>query len=173
MTGQHPLAIFVTGVAGCGKSTVGRLLAERLHAPFLEGDDFHGPANVAKMASGTPLTDEDRWPWLDRLAAAASAAAAGGAPVIVSCSALRRAYRARLEAALPGPAAFVQLAVDRAEIERRLAARTDHFMPPALIASQFDALEPLDPAPLAFALNAALPVETLCDAIMGQLALDR
>ena len=157
--------IFITGPAGCGKSTVGRLLAARLALPFLEGDDFHGADNVAKMAAGTPLTDEDRWPWLDRIAAAAASA-----PAVVSCSALRRIYRGRLLAALGGKAVFVQLIADPSEIVRRVALRTDHFMPPALVASQLATLEPLDPAEPGLILDAALPPSDLAAVIADWLS---
>lgn len=129
------------GVSGSGKSTVGRMLAEALSLPFADADDFHPPANIAKMRAGTPLTDEDRWPWLDALGAWLAAQPAGG---VVACSALKRAYRDRLRAALPG-LRLLFLHGDPALIAARQAARPGHFMPPALMASQFATLEP--PAP--------------------------
>ncbi len=146
-------AVVVMGVSGSGKSTVGAELARLLGARFVDGDDLHPPANRAKMAAGTPLTDEDRWPWLERvretlavgLAAAAPADAApvaGG--VVVACSALRRAYRDLLRGAGPG-VGFVYLEVARAEIEERLGQRHGHFFPPALVASQFATLEAPSP----------------------------
>ncbi len=100
------LRIVLMGVAGCGKSSVGAALSERLGIPYRDGDDLHPPANVAKMAAGTPLGDADRWPWLDRVAAVLAA----GAPVIVGCSALRRAYRDRLRNGAGAPVRFVHLA---------------------------------------------------------------
>lgn len=133
--------IVVMGVAGAGKSTVGPLLAVALGVPFADGDAFHPPANVAKMAAGTPLTDEDRWPWL--AAIGAWLAAQEGAGAVVACSALRRAYRDRLREACPG-LRFVHLAGERALIGARLAARAGHFMPAGLLDSQFATLE--DPA---------------------------
>lgn len=132
--------VVVMGVAGTGKSTVGRLLAEALAVPYAEADAFHPPANIAKMSSGTPLDDTDRAPWLDAIGSwAHSRSGLGG---VVSCSALKRAYRDRLRAAAPG-VFFLHLVGDRALISRRMAQRQDHFMPPALLDSQFATLEPL------------------------------
>lgn len=134
------MRVVLMGVAGCGKSTVGSALSAATDIPCLDGDDLHLAANVAKMAAGTPLTDEDRWPWLDRVAAALARP-----PLIVGCSALRLAYRDRIRAGAGGPLRFVHLAGDRALIAARMAARTGHYMPPALLDSQFAALEPPGP----------------------------
>ncbi|TDC78495.1 gluconokinase [Streptomyces hainanensis] len=128
------------GVAGSGKTTVGELLAARLGVTYAEADDFHPPANIAKMSAGTPLDDDDRAPWLDAIGAWAHDHAAEGG--VVSCSALKRAYRDRLRAAAPG-LFFVHLAGDRALVGARMAARAGHFMPTALLDSQFAALQPL------------------------------
>jgi carbohydrate kinase (thermoresistant glucokinase family) len=128
------------GVSGCGKSTVGAALARRLGWRFLDADDFHPAANVAKMRAGVPLTDEDRWPWLDRIAGELHALSAAAVDAVLACSALRQAYRDRL-----GPAAalrFVHLRGDAPTIERRLAARQHRYMPATLLASQFATLEP-------------------------------
>ncbi|WP_264201962.1 gluconokinase [Streptomyces antimicrobicus] len=130
------------GVSGTGKTTVGRLLAAALGLPYAEGDDFHPRANVLKMASGVPLDDADRWPWLDAVGAWARGTGPGGG--VVAASALKRRYRDRLRAARPATV-FVHLAGDRALIGRRMAARTGHFMPTSLLDSQFAALEPLGP----------------------------
>ncbi|MEU9104292.1 gluconokinase [Streptomyces xanthophaeus] len=133
--------IVVMGVAGTGKTTVGRLLAEALGIPYAEGDAFHPAANVAKMSAGTPLDDADRWPWLDAIGAwIRNRGAARGA--VVSASALKRAYRDRLRAAAPRTV-FVHLAGERPLIEERMAARKGHFMPTTLLDSQFATLEPL------------------------------
>ncbi|UNS98007.1 gluconokinase [Streptomyces tubbatahanensis] len=132
--------VVVMGVAGTGKTTVGRLLAEDLDVPYAEADAFHPPANVAKMSAGTPLDDTDRAPWLDAIGAWAHDHAEHGG--VVSCSALKRAYRDRLRAAAPH-LVFVHLTGDRALIGRRMAERADHFMPVALLDSQFATLEPL------------------------------
>ncbi|KAF4408132.1 gluconokinase [Streptomyces lycii] len=135
-----PHVVVVMGVSGTGKSTVGRLLADRLGVPYAEADEFHPPANIAKMSAGSPLDDSDREPWLDAIGAwAASRTGLGG---VVSCSALKRVYRDRLRAAAPG-LFFVHLAGDRELIAGRLARREDHFMPGALLDSQFTTLEPL------------------------------
>ncbi len=134
----------VMGVSGTGKSTLGAALAAHLGRPFLEGDAFHPPANVAKMAAGVALTDDDRLPWLDALAAAMSRHAAAGRSTVVACSALRRAYRDRLRAA-PGRVRFVHVTVTPDELARRMSTRPGHFMPPSLLASQLATLEPLAP----------------------------
>ncbi|MHC0430561.1 gluconokinase [Streptomyces sp. O3] len=132
--------VVVMGVSGAGKSAVGELLAAELDVPYAEADGFHPAANLAKMAFGTPLEDEDRWPWLDSIAEWVKEQEGHGG--VVSCSALKRAYRDRLRAAAPG-LAFVHLSGDRALIAERQAAREDHFMPSSLLDSQFAALEPL------------------------------
>jgi gluconokinase len=129
--------IVIMGVSGCGKSSVGEALAARLSIPYRDGDDLHPPANVGKMRSGVPLTDDDRWPWLDRVAQVL----ATEAPVIVGCSALRRAYRDRLRSGAGGPVQFIHLTGNREVIAARMAARTGHYMPPSLLDSQFAALE--------------------------------
>jgi gluconokinase len=137
-----PQVVVVMGVAGTGKTTIGALLAARLGVPYAEGDDFHPPANIAKMSAGVPLTDEDRWPWLDAIGDWAHGRAGLGG--VVSCSALKRSYRDRLRAAAPG-LVFVHLAGDRSLIEERMSQRQGHFMPTALLDSQFATLQPLEP----------------------------
>ncbi|MFI7502059.1 gluconokinase [Streptomyces sp. NPDC049687] len=139
---RTPHVVAVMGVAGTGKTTIGALLAARLGVPYAEGDDFHPPANIAKMSAGTPLDDADRWPWLDAIGSWAHGRAGHGG--VVSCSALKRSYRDRLRAAAPG-LVFVHLAGDRALIEDRMAHRRGHFMPAALLDSQFATLQPLGP----------------------------
>ncbi|MFG2292151.1 gluconokinase [Streptomyces sp. NPDC048603] len=135
--------LVVMGVAGCGKTTVGRLLAAALGLPYAEGDAFHPAVNIGKMTAGVPLDDADRRPWLDAVGAWAGARGRPGAGGgVVSASALKRIYRDRLRAAAPG-AAFVHLTGDRELIAGRLAARTGHFMPASLLDSQFAALEGL------------------------------
>jgi gluconokinase len=136
-------AIVVMGVSGCGKSTLGALLARHLAWPFEDGDGFHPPQNVEKMRAGTPLTDEDRRPWLDALAARIARARGDGTGVVLACSALKRAYRDRLRAGL-ADIRFLHLTGDPALIMARQAARTGHYMPASLIASQFATLEPPD-----------------------------
>jgi carbohydrate kinase (thermoresistant glucokinase family) len=150
---MRPAAIIVMGVSGSGKSTIGALLAEALGWPFADADGFHPAANVAKMAAGQPLTDEDRWPWLDAIAAHIGASRTAGQPVVVACSALRRAYRERLRAG-HGDLIFLHLAGAPEVIATRQAARQGHFMPPSLMASQFATLE--DPAAEADAVTVSV-----------------
>ncbi|HZU94956.1 MAG TPA: gluconokinase [Microbacterium sp.] len=137
-----PIVLVVMGVSGSGKSTVAGMLAGRLGWDLEEGDDLHPAANVEKMAAGVPLTDEDRWPWLDKISAWIQLHTASGTPGIVTCSALRRVYRDRLSG--PG-VAFVHLDGSRDAIATRLSNRLDHFMPQSLLGSQFATLEPLEP----------------------------
>ncbi|MEU5916515.1 gluconokinase [Streptomyces sp. NPDC004288] len=135
-----PPVVVVMGVAGTGKTTIGPLVAEALGFPYAEGDDFHPAANVAKMSAGTPLDDTDRGPWLDAIGEWAHGRAGLGG--VVSSSALKRTYRDRLRAAAPG-VVFLHLTGDRELIEGRMAARRGHFMPTALLDSQFATLQPL------------------------------
>lgn len=148
---QH---LVVMGVSGSGKTTVGLALAAALGRDFAEGDDFHPPANVAKMAAGTPLDDDDRGPWLDAIG---GWLAARSEPAVVSCSALKRAYRDRLRGFAPG-ILFVHLVVDPATVRARVAGREGHFMPASLVGSQFEALEPLGADEPGIAVDASLPV---------------
>ncbi len=135
-----PPVLVIMGVSGSGKSTVAGVLAGRLGWDLEEGDDLHPPANVAKMAGGVPLTDADRWPWLDSVAHWIAERAEAGRPGIITCSALKRSYRDRLR----GPnVVFVHLDGSRDTLERRLNARLDHFMPSSLLDSQLSTLEPL------------------------------
>ncbi|MHB9862871.1 gluconokinase [Streptomyces sp. YIM S03343] len=135
-----PHVVVVMGVAGTGKTTVGPLLAARLGVPYAEGDDFHPQANIDRMTAGVPLTDDDRRPWLDAIGGWAHGRAGLGG--VVSCSALKRSYRDRLRATAPG-LVFVHLTGDRRLIEDRMAHRQGHFMPTALLDSQFGTLQPL------------------------------
>jgi gluconokinase len=139
---EQPIVLVVMGVSGTGKSTVAGMLAGRLGWDLEEGDDLHPAANVAKMAAGQPLTDDDRWPWLAQISAWIQVHTQSGTPGVITCSALRRVYRDRL--AGPG-VVFVHLAGTREQIAARLSARLDHFMPPALLGSQLNTLEPLEP----------------------------
>jgi len=139
MTSQAPVLVFM-GVAGTGKSTVAAMLSGRLGWTFEEGDDLHPEANVKKMASGHPLTDEDRWPWLDRIAEWIDERIAGGEPGIITCSALKRSYRDVLRR---DAVTFVHFAGDRELILERMLRRQGHFMPTTLLDSQFATLEPL------------------------------
>jgi len=137
------MILVVMGVAGSGKSTVGRMLAEHLGFAFAEGDSYHPAANVEKMGRGVPLDDADRWPWLDHMAGKIDRWHGQGLDVVLTCSALKRAYRQRLIGVRPG-VRLVFLHGTPAVIAGRLGERRDHFMPADLLASQFDALEPPD-----------------------------
>jgi gluconokinase len=160
--------IVVMGVSGSGKTTVGSRLADALGVEYAEGDDFHPRANVAKMAAGAPLDDADRAPWLDALAAwMAERSGQGG---VVTCSALKRIYRDRLRASAP-EAFFLHLSVPRPELERRVAGRRGHFMPPSLLDSQLATLEPLGPDEDGSTIDAARPPEEVVRQAVA--ALDR
>ena len=158
------MIVVLMGVCGCGKSTIGRALAAELDWPFLDADTVHPQANVAKMAAGIPLTDEDRWPWFDRIVAEMRRHAAAGKHVVIACSALKQAYRDRL--ASGGSVRFVYLKGDAKTIGPRLAGRTGHFMPASLLASQFATLE--EPAD-AIVIDIVQPVEAQVAAISRAL----
>lgn len=165
-----PMAIVVMGVAGSGKSTLGAALASAIDCPFLEGDDFHSPEAIAKMRAGVPLTDADRWPWLDRLGRALGAEVGSHGIAVASCSALRKAYRDCLRKVIPTPVGFVLMDVDREELLRRLTARAHHYMPPSLLTSQLDTLERPQPDELVITLDARLPIAALCDQTVAWLS---
>ncbi|EJL23858.1 carbohydrate kinase, thermoresistant glucokinase family [Caulobacter sp. AP07] len=136
-----PVAIIIMGVSGSGKSTLGAILAQALNCPFLDGDDFHDAAAIAKMSAGEPLTDDDRWPWLDRLGRAMGQTLVSGGTAVAACSALRRSYRDRLRAAISAPTRFVLLDASPDELQRRLDHRAGHYMPASLLGSQLATLE--------------------------------
>ena len=137
------MMVIVMGVCGCGKTTVGRALAKELGYEFLDADDFHPAANVAKMAQGVALADDDRWPWLDAIVAAMRERAARGSGAGIACSALKEAYRDRLRRGVGAvdEIRIVYLEGDAATIAPRLASRSGHYMPASLLDSQFAALE--------------------------------
>lgn len=139
--GLAPVAVIVMGVSGSGKSTLGAILAQALDCPFLDGDDFHDASAIAKMSAGEPLTDDDRWPWLDRLGCAMAQTLASGSPAVAACSALKRSYRDRLRAAISAPTRFVLLDAGSDELQRRLQQRVGHYMPASLLDSQLATLE--------------------------------
>ncbi|MBB4010154.1 gluconokinase [Allorhizobium taibaishanense] len=138
---DRPWAIIVMGVSGCGKSSIGAGLAKMLDVTFLEGDSLHPIANVQKMAKGTPLTDEDRWPWLEAIGDRLAVALRQGTSIIVSCSALKKSYRDRLREATGHRTAFVYLEGSKALLSKRMGERTGHFMPVSLLESQLATLE--------------------------------
>lgn len=147
------------GVAGCGKSTIGAAIAERIGAPFMEADAYHPPENIKKMTAGEALTDEDRRPWLDALGSAAASAADG--PVVTACSALRRVYRERLAEAAGEAIFFIHLAGAKTTIAERMSTRGGHFMPLSLLDSQFATLEPPAPDEPHLALDITAPPDML------------
>ena len=137
-------AIIVMGVSGSGKTTIGEALAAALDIPFFDGDEFHSPEARAKMTAGVPLTDEDRWPWLDRIGARLADVDGYPKGAIIACSALRRVYRDRLRAAVGPALRFIFLEGEKALMRERVASRKGHYMPASLIDSQFATLEPPD-----------------------------
>lgn len=160
-----PQCLVVMGVSGSGKTTVARGIADALGWTFAEGDDFHPRANVEKMASGEPLTDEDRWPWLRAIGDWVDEQVQQGQDCVVTCSALRRAYRDVLREGRPG-VRFCHVAADEQLIADRLEHRTGHYMPPSLLPSQFATLEPLqDDEPGATVSAAPTPQEIVVNAM--------
>jgi gluconokinase len=144
--------VIVFGVSGAGKTTIGKLLAGQLGWRFLEADDFHSRANIEKMQRGIPLTDEDRWPWLEKLRELIKRCVESGENAVLACSALKRAYRERLRVGTE--VKFVFLRGDNALIEKQLRQRRGHFMNPALLRRQFEDLE--EPKPDEDALTVKL-----------------
>jgi len=169
----RPRAIVVMGVAGSGKTTVAALLAGRLGASFAEGDDFHSPANVAKMAAGHPLVDEDRWPWLRGIRDWLAQELAEGRSAVVPCSALRRGYRELLESAggdaAAGSVQFVHLTGSYELLRTRIQARAGHFMKPEMLDSQLSALEPLQDDEPGFSVDIAPRPDQIVDEILRGL----
>jgi gluconokinase len=157
------------GVSGAGKSTVGRLIAARLDCPFRDADSFHPKANIEKMSRGEPLTDADRWPWLNAIAAWIAEHRAAGTTCVVTCSALKRVYRDIVTDRQRADVRLVYLKGGFDLIAARLASRTDHFMPPALLKSQFDTLQ--EPRADERAITAQIDAtpEEIAAAVVGQL----
>lgn len=165
-----PFAIVTMGVSGCGKTTLTADLAAYLQCPAFEGDDFHSAENVAKMRAGQPLTDDDRWPWLDRLGAAIGAGAVEGGIAVAACSALKRNYRERLERAAGVPLLFVLLNGERDEIAAHLATRQSHYMPLSLLDSQLATLERPGADERALTLHCYAPIEALRREVLSGVA---
>lgn len=164
------MILVVAGVAGSGKTTVGKILAQRLRCVFADGDDFHTPECVAKMHAGIPLTDDDRWPWLQKITDWMDERAAAGESAVVACSALKRAYRDRLLSGSAG-ARMAFLVVRRDADAGRLSSRPGHFFPSELLDSQFAALElPQPPEQVPLVPSADTPAHT-ADAVERALGL--
>ncbi|MEN9629982.1 MAG: hypothetical protein RJA10_3210 [Pseudomonadota bacterium] len=162
--------VVVMGVSGCGKSTVGQLLAKALGVHYVEGDELHPPENVARMAAGIALTDADRHGWLQAVAAQLANATSQARGVVVTCSALKRSYRDLLRAAA-ADVRFVHLHGPRELLAARMAARTSHYMPPSLLQSQLDTLEPPAPDENALPLSIDQPPQALAAQAQAWLAV--
>jgi gluconokinase len=164
------MILIVAGVAGAGKTTVGRLVAGQLGWTFADGDDFHPEANIAKMEAGTPLTDEDRQPWLAAMEAWMDGCIDAGQPAVLACSALKRSYRAALLGRREAVIAF--LSVSWQDDEQRVLARKGHFFAEPLLASQFQALEPPDDEDRVYVVPSDnRPADQVADAIIKELKL--
>jgi len=162
--------IIVMGIAGAGKTTVATRLAERLGCELADADEFHPKANIAKMSAGIPLVDEDRWPWLEAIAAWIRTRAEADHTAVVTCSALKRAYRDVLRGASPG-VVFVHLSGAPELIAERIRGRRGHFMPPALLASQLATLEPLAPDEPGLIVDVARKPDELAEQVIAALGI--
>lgn len=160
------MIIILMGVSGSGKSTIGRLLSERLSCPFFDGDDFHPPANIEKMSAGIPLVDRDRMAWIESIAERLNTE--DSSPVVLACSALSSSIRQHLRKNLKGQNTFVHLEGDQALIAARLGERQSHFMPLSLLKSQFEALQ--DPRDDAIKIDIDQTPEHICQEILDHLA---
>ncbi len=165
-------SVVVMGVCGCGKSTVGRQLAAALGAEYVEGDEFHPPENVARMAAGIALTDEDRQGWLEALARQLAAARGAGRTLVLSCSALKRSYRDVLRRGAPD-ILFVHLTGSRELLAQRMNARAGHYMPASLLMSQLATLEPPGPDENALSFDIAQVPEAIVAALRVACATQR
>ena len=164
MTGR---AIVVMGVAGSGKTSVGERLAAHYGCPFRDADEFHPAANIAKMSAGIALNDDDRWPWLDAIAAAIRDAAPNG--IVVACSALKRVYRERISEGAARPVTFVFLDGSLATLRQRIGGRRGHFMPPSLLDSQLATLERPSPDEDAVRVSIDAPLKRVVAAAIAAL----
>jgi gluconokinase len=166
--GSRATVIVVAGPAGAGKSAVAGELARRLGWPMADGDDFHPTASIEKMRSGQPLSDDDRWPWLEAIGRWIDTQLMANRPAIVACSALRRRYRAALSDGRSG-VWFACLDVRPGELERRVGRRRDHFLPVSLVDDQLMILEPLESDEPGIVVNADGPLEGVVDAIIRMM----
>jgi gluconokinase len=161
------MALYVImGVAGCGKSSIGRAIATQISAEFIDGDDLHPQANIDKMSAGDALTDEDRAPWLHAVGHSLSNTPA---PCIIACSALKKAYRDIIRTSANAPVTFLHLHGSRQVIEDRMSAREGHFMPVSLLDSQFATLEPLDESERHYTVDIDQPFAAVVDAFVTHL----
>jgi gluconokinase len=157
-----PRCVIVMGVSGSGKTTVGRAMAERWGDEYIESDDLHSASDIQKMASGIPLDDNDRWPWLREVGEQLRGAAAANLRTVTACSALKRVYRDLLREYVPA-AFFVELDGPRNVVGERVVSRHHEFMSPSLLESQFATLEPLEPDELGLRVEITLPVDEIVD----------
>jgi gluconokinase len=162
--------VVVMGVAGSGKTTVARILAERLNRPYAEADEFHPAENIAKMSAGTPLTDEDRWPWLRAIRDWLTERTRAGESTVVTCSALKVVYRDVLREA-EGRIRFLHLDPPAVVLEDRMEHRAGHFMPPSLLASQLETLQPLTPLEDGVTVAVEAPPDVVADHALAALEL--
>lgn len=162
------MIVIAMGVCGSGKTSVGEIVAARMGWIFIEGDDLHPAANREKMASGVPLGDEDRWPWLDRIADRMRAIDRAGGSAVVACSALRRVYRDRLRRS-GAEMCFLHLTGDRSLIRRRMESRSGHYMPPGLLDSQLATLEPARPDETVHEIDIAGTLDEIAEAAIRSL----
>jgi carbohydrate kinase (thermoresistant glucokinase family) len=170
---KNPVAVVVMGVAGSGKTTVGAMIAGRLGVEFIEGDQLHPAANVEKMAAGTPLTDDDRWPWLAAIGMEIGRRARAGKGVVAGCSALRRAYRDLLREKSGADPIFVYLSGSRELIGERMKLRTGHFFPPSLLESQFGTLEPPEVDERHIVADLRLPLDEMIGRVVREIEATR
>lgn len=168
ITNPAALCVVVMGVSGCGKSTVGALLANKLGADFIEGDHFHPQANVDKMASGVPLTDEDRWGWLQGLSAQLGAAQRAQKSVVLSCSALKARYRDVLQSN-SSRVWFVYLSGSFEVLQQRVSSRAHQYMPASLLMSQLQTLEPPAPGARVLVFDVAQPAAHIAESAANAL----
>jgi gluconokinase len=164
-----PLAIIVMGVSGSGKSSIGEGVAAKLGVHFIEGDALHPAANVEKMSKGIPLTDEDRWPWLEKIGEVITTSLAKGEGIAVSCSALKRVYRERLRASAGGHLYFVYLHGSKELLTKRMGERKGHFMPASLLESQLQTLEVPTGEPGVVTVGIDATIEQIVDASIKSL----
>ncbi len=164
MPSSEPMLVVAMGVSATGKTAVAEELAAKLGLDFMEGDSLHPEANIEKMASGIPLTDEDRWPWLRAIADVIAEHRKQGRSLVITCSALRRSYRDVLRSASTGDEPFfLHLHAPFEVLEKRMAHRTKHFMPTSLLHSQFDTLEPLDEDEIGARIDVSPPLQEVVE----------
>jgi len=169
MQGHKTDTVIVMGVSGCGKSTIGALIADSLGIPFIDADSLHPQANILKMAGGFPLTDEDLWPWLALVGEALASAGESGTGLVIACSALKRVYREAILSVAPN-VCLVHLSGSLEVLSNRLEGRSEHFMPPALLASQLATLEELDVDEPGFAVDIDQPVTDIVAEVVARLS---